>query len=87
MKLSEKIENMFLTGGLDGAVNFLNNLGWNLSWRKNQDLRITLYGGDQVIGWFDTAAEMEALIFGMVLGLAVLPVDIMQQIENMVEKD
>lgn len=81
LKLRDYVPN----NNLEGAVQFLNELSWNLSWHEKNS-NWTLYGGDQSIISFDSKDELEAFILGMAIGLAVLPNEIIQQIKKLVEE-
>ena len=69
----------------EGAVQFLNELGWNLSWVE-RDSNWKLLGGDQTIILVDKKEELEAFILGMALGLAVLPEEIINQVKKLIEE-
>lgn len=74
-----------LVNNWEGAVQFLDELAWNLSWyEKNNNW--TLYGGDQPIAWFDRKEELEAFVLGMAIGLVVLPDEILNQIKKLIEE-
>lgn len=64
-----------------GAVDILNNLGWNLSWHEYEG-RWHLWSGDQPFFVGDTKDEFEAFLCGMAISLAVLPDSIIEQIKQ-----
>lgn len=64
-----------------GAVEILNDLGWNLTW-KEHDGQWWLWGGEPTIFVGDTEGEFQAFLWGMALGLAVLPDSILEQIRQ-----
>ena len=64
-----------------GAVDFLNNLCWHLSWQE-AERQWGLWGGDQLLFIGDTRADMEAFLCGMTISLAVLPDEMLEQIRQ-----
>ncbi len=64
-----------------GAVEILNDLGWNLSW-KEHDGQWHLWAGDQRLFVGDTEGEFQSFLCGMAIGLAVLPDSILEQIRR-----
>jgi hypothetical protein len=69
-----------------GAVSYLNDLGWNLTILK-QDDNWLLISGDKLLLTSDTEEELKSFVFGMAIGLAVLPESIMEQIRNIIIHD
>lgn len=68
---------------LEGAISFLNSLGWNLTMNDDQN-KWYLYGGDQMIFSGDSEENIEIFILGMALSLAVLPGDFHDRIRTLI---
>ena len=66
----------------NGAVSFLNSLDWNISIVESDDLR-KVFAGDRLLLSSSNEREVEAFIFGMALGLAVLPEEILDRVREM----
>lgn len=64
-----------------GAVDFLNSLSWNLSWREVEG-QWRLWGGDQLLFKGENQAELESFLYGMAIGLAVLPDKVLEQVKQ-----
>ena len=65
------------------AIGFLDSLDWNLTYQKSGDSWV-LFGGDRLIITTETKRELEAFIFGMALGLSVLPDEILEHIRKII---
>lgn len=64
-----------------GAMNYLNNFCWQLSLQEaEQEWR--LWSGDQLLFKGDTQAELESFLCGMAMSLAVLPDDLLREIQE-----
>jgi hypothetical protein len=57
---------------MQGAVNFLNSLDWNISFDESAGKR-KVFGGDRLLFSAQNEEAVQAFLFGMALGLAVLP--------------
>ena len=66
-----------------GAVSFLNSLDWNISFYEVDDQR-KVFSGDRLLFSSEHEKEVEAFIFGMALGLAVLPDEILDRIREII---
>ncbi len=67
------------------AVVFLNDLGWNLSWKYLED-QWHLWSGDQKLFLSNSDNEIQAFICGMAIGLAVLPDFLLDKIKQIAEE-
>jgi hypothetical protein len=63
------------------AVDILNDLAWNLSWKETNG-QWHLWGGDQKIFVGDTEGEFQAFLCGLALGFAVLPDPVLEQVRR-----
>jgi hypothetical protein len=63
------------------AIDLLNSLGWNLSWKEHES-RWHLWTGDKPLFVGDTAGEFQSFVCGVAIGLAVLPDSILEQIRQ-----
>jgi hypothetical protein len=63
------------------AVQILNDLGWNLSWKEHEQ-RWYLWSGEPLLFVGDTKGEFEAFLCGMGISLAVLPDSILKLIRQ-----
>ena len=70
-------------GNVDGAIEFLKTLSWNISLTQ-QNGKWQAWAGDHVLAAVDSEAELEAFLIGMTIGLAVLPDTILAQIKKLV---
>lgn len=65
-----------------GAVTLLNDLGWNLSWKKYEG-KWYLYTGDQPLFVGETEGEFQAFLCGAAITLAVLPNSLLEEIRRL----
>ena len=76
----------FLHGNdIKDAIGILERLDWNLTYQKSGD-SWKLFGGDQLIITTKTESELNAFIFGMALGISVLPDEILDQIRKIIRE-
>lgn len=68
---------------IQGAISFLNSLDWNISFSETAGQR-KVFGGDRLLFSSEHEKEVEAFIFGMALGLAVLPDEILDRIREII---
>jgi hypothetical protein len=66
-----------------GAVKFLNSLDWNIS-ISSSDNRSKVFAGSQLLFSSSNEKEVESFIFGMALGLAVLPEEVLDLIRKII---
>lgn len=66
---------------LEGGIEFLNQLSWNLTVRQKLK-NWQLYAGDQILFEAFSEDELEAFIHGMAITLAVLPEYIIAEIKK-----
>ena len=71
------------SGNIGGAIEFLNTLSWDISLAQ-EDARWEAYSGERSLVAVKSAAELEAFLLGMTVGLAVLPVSILDEIKRLV---
>lgn len=71
--------------GFIGAVSFLNSLDWNIeiTESKNQKKVIT---GDRLLFSSNNEKEIESFIFGMAIGLAVLPEEVLNHVRKIIKE-
>jgi hypothetical protein len=67
----------------NGAVSFLDSLGWNVSFIRSDNQR-KVFTGDRLLYSSSNEQEVEAFILGMALGLAVLPGEILDRIREII---
>jgi len=65
----------------DAAKVFLDDLSWNLSWRKEGGLW-KVWGGEVLLLEAHTKAEAEAFVLGMALAVRSLPDDMVNTIRQ-----
>jgi hypothetical protein len=70
-------------GSVEGAIEFLNTLSWNISLTQRDGKWIAM-GGEHDLAVTDSEAELEAFLIGMTIGLAVLADSILAQIKKLV---
>ncbi len=70
---------------MQGAISFLNGLGWNISFSESAGQR-KVFGGDRLLFSTEYEKEVESFIFGMALGLAVLPDKVIDEIRKIAEE-
>jgi len=66
-----------------GAVSFLNSLGWNITFSESGKQK-KIFAGDQLLFSSSNRREIDSFIFGMALGLAVLPEEVLDRIRNII---
>lgn len=67
----------------DGAVKFLSSLGWNISFSSSEN-EIKVFGVDQLLFSSSNEKEVESFIFGIALGLVVLPEEVLDLIRKII---
>jgi hypothetical protein len=67
-----------------GAINFLNSLDWNISFGESTGKR-KVFGGDRLLFSAQDDEAVHAFLFGMALGLAVLPDEILDRIREIIK--
>jgi hypothetical protein len=70
-------------GGVEGAIEFLDTLSWDISLTR-QNGKWQAWAGEHVLAAVDSQAELEAFLIGMTIGLAALPDSILAQIKKLV---
>jgi hypothetical protein len=70
---------------MQGAVNFLNSLDWNISFSESAGKR-KVFGGDRLLFSSQDEEAVQASLFGMALGLAVLPDEILDRIREIIRE-
>ena len=70
-------------GTLEGGIEFLNSLSWNIRWRKDGG-QWKAFAGDRLLVAANTKEELEAFILGMTIALAVLPDSMLDDIKKLV---
>ncbi len=83
MSESDWLKYMPGSGTLEGCIEFLNDLSWNISLVKgNQQWKA--FAGDRLLVATNTQEELQAFLLGMTIGLAVLPDSILSEIKKLV---
>jgi hypothetical protein len=70
---------------MQGAINFLNSLDWNISFGESAGKR-KVFGGDRLLFSSQNEEAVQAFLFGMALGLAVLPDEILDRIREIIRE-
>jgi hypothetical protein len=70
---------------IQGAINFLNSLDWNISFSESAGKR-KVFGGDRLLFSSQNEEAVQAFLFGMALGLAVLPDEILDRIRKIIRE-
>jgi hypothetical protein len=70
---------------MQGAINFLNRLDWNISFGESAGKR-KVFGGDRLLFSSQNEEAVQAFLFGMALGLAVLPDEILDRIREIIRE-
>ncbi len=66
---------------LQGVLRFLNRFCWSLTCQKAEQ-EWHLWSGDQLLFKGESQAELESFLYGMAISLAVLPDNLLQQIQQ-----
>lgn len=69
---------------LHGAVTFLNSLDWNITFSEAGGQR-KAFAGDRLLFSSEYEKELESFLFGMALGLVVLPDEILDRIREIIK--
>jgi hypothetical protein len=75
--------NRFPENDFKSAVTFLDSFDWNLSVHPSGENWV-LITGDQLAATFDTQKELEAFVFGLALGFAVLPDEVADHLRKII---
>jgi hypothetical protein len=65
------------------AVTVLNDLEWNLRWKK-QDGRWHLFAGNTKLFIGDTQGELQAFIWGMAVSFTALPESLIDEVKRII---
>jgi hypothetical protein len=71
--------NRFPENEFESAFSYMNSLDWNLSFHQSAE-KWVLIAGDKLLASFDTREELDAFIFGLALGFAVLPDEVIDHL-------
>lgn len=69
---------------LEGWIEFLNELSWNIHLRKGNGQQWKAFSGDRLLVATNTQEELEAFILGMAIAFAALPDSILEEIKKLV---
>jgi hypothetical protein len=72
-------------GNIEESIEFLDTLFWNIHWRQDEK-QWKAFAGDRLLVVTDTKRELEALILGMTIALAVLPDSILDEIKKLADE-
>jgi hypothetical protein len=70
-------------GTIEEAVDLLNSFHWNISIRQSEEVWYVL-GGEKVIFQSNQRDSVDAFLYGLALGYAVLPTHLQEEVKGMV---
>jgi hypothetical protein len=85
MSISKEWLNRIPDNSLEGAVTFLNDLDWNITFITSK-ATWKVFGGDRLLFTSINKDEVKAFIFGMALTLSVLPNEIIDRIKEIISE-
>lgn len=76
-----KMISLFPSASLEGGVDFLSQLKWNISFRKQGNAWL-VFGGEKCLLKSSSEESAQAFVYGLVLAYAVLPDPILDHVRR-----